>query len=144
VVFLLLQLTFSPATPTRDAPSPDEDVSRTAVLIFSADPLASALLGASVELAGYAPHFPRQNEAARAALLRVRPRLALVDCDHEEACSEEWVGPALMTGANVFLFRSRRTARDMSKFADRLSLHVIDMPADHEDLIQLMKDALSD
>ncbi|MDB4899089.1 MAG: hypothetical protein JWN53_897 [Gemmatimonadetes bacterium] len=104
-------------------------MSRHAVLIFSADSLAAALLGAAVELAGHEPNFPLPEESARAALLRIRPRIVLVDCDHEEGCSENFVGPAIMTGAKVVLFRSRRTARDMSEFADRLRLVVLDMPA---------------
>lgn len=127
----------------RDVASSD-DVSRHAVLIFSFDPLAAALLGAAVELASHVPHFARQGEAARSALLRVRPQLVLIDCDHEESCSDEFVGPALMTGARVILFRSRRTERDMSEFAERLSLRTIDMPAEHDDLTRLLREMLAE
>jgi DNA-binding NtrC family response regulator len=118
-------------------------VSRHAVLVFSADPLAAALLGAAVELAGHSPHFPQPGEAARSALMRMRPQLALVDCDHEEACAESFIGPALMTGAKVLLFRSRRTERDASELARRLDLTVVDMPVDHESLTQLVRQALT-
>jgi hypothetical protein len=128
----------------RDASSPDDDVSRHAVLILSADPLAAALLGAAVELAGHVPHFVRQGEPARDALLRVRPRLVLVDCDHDESCTDEFVGPALMTGARVMLFRSRRTERDRTAFASRLSLRVVEMPAEHEVLKSVLLEMLSD
>ena len=114
-----------------------------AVLIFSNDPLAAALLGAAVELAGHMPHFARHDEAARSALLRVRPRLALIDCDHEESCSDEFIGPALMTGARVLLFRSHRTRRDMSAFADRLALRVMDMPSEHDVLTSLLREMLA-
>ena len=114
-----------------------------AVLIFSSDPLAAALLGAAIELAGHTPHFARQDELARSALLRVRPRLVLIDCDHEESCSDEFVGPALMTGAQVLLFRSHRTQRDMAAFADRLSLRIVRMPAQHEELTTLLREMLS-
>jgi DNA-binding NtrC family response regulator len=104
------------------------------VLIFSADPLGAALLGAAVELAGHTPHFPQAGESARAALRRVRPRIALVDCDHEDACTEAFIGPAVMTGARVLLFRSRRTRREVGDLADRLRVEVIEMPVDHEAL----------
>ncbi|MEP6732564.1 MAG: hypothetical protein ABJE10_18105 [bacterium] len=114
------------------------------VLIFSSDTLAAALLGAAVELAGHLPHFVRQGEAARGALLRVRPKLALIDCDHEESCSDEFVGPALMTGARVLLFRSRRTTRDMTDFATRLSLPLVDMPLEHASLSQQLREMLDD
>ena len=63
--------------------------------------------------------------------MRVRPRLVLIDCDHEESCSEEFVGPALMTGARVLLIRSARTVRDMTDFATRLGVRIVDMAAEH-------------
>ncbi len=115
---------------------------RHAVLIFSSDALAAALLGAAVELAGHVPHFARQGEPARSALLRVRPSLILIDCDHEETCADEFVGPALMASAQVLLFRSRQTERDVTEFATRLSLQVVDMPLDHEVLTRLLKERL--
>jgi hypothetical protein len=118
-------------------------VSRHAVLIFSADPLAAALLGAVVELAGHAPHFPQHEEAARGALLRVRPRLVLIDCDHEETCSEAFVGPALMTGAAVLLCRSHRTRRDTREFAARLRLGVVSLPDDHDALLRHLNGLLA-
>jgi len=117
-------------------------VSRDAVLVLSDDPLAAALLGAATELAGYSPRFPLQNEKARTALRRVRPGLVLVDCDHPEACTDEFVGPALMTGSRVLLFRSRRTARDPGEFAGRLGLRVLELPVEHEPLRQLLREVL--
>ena len=122
----------------------DDDVSLHAVLIFSSDSLAAALLGAAVELAGHAPHFPGKDESARAALLRVRPRLVLIDCDHEESCSDEFVGPVLMVGARLLLFRSHHTRRDMKEFANRLALRIVDMPAEHEILTTLLRDMLAE
>ena len=115
-------------------------MSRQAVLIFSSDPLAAALLGAVVELAAHVPHFARHDEAARSALRRVRPRLVLIDCDHQESCCDEFVGPALMTGARILLFRSRRTRSDRDAFTTRLSLRIMDMPLEHEVLTELLRD----
>jgi chemotaxis response regulator CheB len=123
---------------------PSDDVSHHAVLVLSSDALAAALLGAAVEFAGHVPHFARQGEPARTALLRVRPKLVLIDCDHEESCTDEFVGPALMTGGKVLLFRSRRTEQDRTAFADRLSLRVVDMPLDHTTLTTILKETLGD
>jgi hypothetical protein len=128
--------------PRREAPSPDDDVSRQPVLIISTDALAAALLGAAVELAGHAPHFLQAGENSRAGLLRMRPRLVVIDCDHEEACSDEFVGPALMTGARVLLFRSRRTKRVMDEFASRLDLRVVELPLEHSALSQILNEML--
>jgi hypothetical protein len=118
-------------------------VTRRAVLVFSSDPLAAALLGAAIELAGHAPFFPQSDESARDALMRVRPRLAVIDCDHTEACSDAFIGPALMTGSRVLLFKSRRTQRDASELAERLGLTVIDMPTRHESLTQVLHELLA-
>jgi hypothetical protein len=122
----------------------DDDVSRQAVLIISSDPLAAALLGAAVELAAHMPHFVRADERARAALLRVRPRLVLVDCDHDEACSDEFVGPAIMTGARVILFKSNRSTVDRSAFGDRFGLRILSMPTEHDSITSVIKEALDD
>ena len=119
-------------------PVPDDAPRRVAVLVLSSDPLAAALLGAAIELAGFAPYFPRSNESARAALLRARPRLVVVDCDHEEGCSDAFIGPALMTGSRVLLFRSRRTIHDTSELSTRLGLSVAEMPMDHGPLSRLL------
>ena len=113
-------------------------MSRHAVLVLSSDPLAAALLGAAIELAGHVPRFPQSEEAARAALLRVRPRLVVIDCDHVDGCSEAFIGPALMTGSRVVLFKSRRTRHDASELSRRLGVHVMDMPMEHESLTRLL------
>jgi hypothetical protein len=120
--------------------TPDGAVSRHDVLLLSTDPLASALLGAAVELAGHAPHFPRAGETARAALRRLRPRAVLVDCDHDEACTDAFIGPALMTGARVQLVRSRRTQRDASDVARRLGIAIAELPMEPEALTTLLRD----
>src|SRR6478609_2206553 len=119
-------------------PTHGVDVSRNPVLVLSSDPLAAALLGAAIELAGHAPRFPQSAESPRDALLRVRPRLVVIDCDHEDACCEAFVGPALMTGSQVVLFRSRRTRRDVGEMAERLGLRTVDMPREHGSLTELL------
>ena len=118
--------------------STDGDVSRHDVLILSADPLAAALLGAAVELAGHVASFPQPHEGPRAALLRLRPRVVLIDCDHDEACSEELIGPALMTGASVQLFSAPRSARNATALAQRLGLTLVRLPMEHGDFSTLL------
>jgi hypothetical protein len=139
MVFLLRRRAPHPSSPRRDAATGHgDDVSRNPVLVLSSDPLAAALLGAAIELAGHAPRFPQSDESPRSALLRVRPRLVVIDCDHEDACAEAFIGPALMTGSQVVLFRSRRTRRDVSEMANRLGLRTVEMPAEHESLTSLL------
>ena len=118
-------------------------MTRHAVLVFSSDPLAAALLGAAIELSGHEPCYPQTDESARSALLRLRPRLVLIDCDHEESCSDAFVGPALMTDSEVLLFRSRHTQRDIGDFADRLGVMVLDLPLEHESLTDVLQQRLA-
>src|SRR5258706_4328073 len=64
------------------------DVSRHAILVFSSDALAAALLAAGAELAGYAPQFAPTDYTARSGVRRLRPRLVLIALHHDEACSD--------------------------------------------------------
>ena len=113
------------------------------VLILSPDPLAAALLGAAVEVAGDQPHFPDPGEPARDALRRARPRVVLVDCGHEEACTDEFVGPALMTGARVLLVDAKQHGERAASVARRLGLEVVRLPDDNELLLGRLRDDTS-
>ena len=114
-------------------------MTRSAVLIFSEDPLAAALIGAAVELMGFEPAFASDPEAPRTALLRVRPRLVLVDCDHEGACAPGFIGPALMTGARVVLIGSRRSRRDPRALAASFGLGAMTLPAGFDAIADLLR-----
>jgi len=112
----------------------------TSVLIFSADALAAALIGAAVELAGYSPVFPLEGESPRAAVLRVRASGALVDCDHEEACAESFFGPAMMAGTRVAVFSSSRSVRQLEPIANEFGVHLFELPIDFVQLAALLAD----
>ena len=113
------------------------------VMIVARDDAIGALMASLIELAGYEPRFPDSSESARTALLRARPRLVVVDCDHEEGCSDAFIGPALMTGSRVLLFRSTRTKRDVSELSARIGLRVAEMPMAHEPLTRLLRQMLA-
>ena len=114
------------------------DVLRSVVLIFSEDPLAAALIGAAVELVGFQPTFPSDGEPPRDALLRERPGLVLIDCDHA-ACGLNFFGPVMMTGARVMLVGSRRSRRDAAELAARFGVHAITLPGDLEAIADLLR-----
>ncbi len=101
-------------------------------MIFSEDPLAAALIGAAVELVGFDPGYPDAGESPRDALRRTRPRLALVDCDHDGACQPAFFGPVLMTGARLLLFTSGRARHSADSIATTYSLRTIRLPVDLE------------
>jgi len=114
-------------------------VSRTSILILSADPLAAALLGAAVELTGFTPRFAVANESPRSALLRIRPALVLIDRDDQEACTDAFIGPALMAAARVVIFHSpRSTGRPGSWPAVR----TVVLPLDVDELARVLSEEL--
>lgn len=108
------------------------------VLIFSTDAFAGALLGAAVELVGATPVYPLDGEGPRDALLRVRPAVALVDCDHEVACTESFFGPALMIGARVAVFSSSRSRRVLDPIAQEFGVRTFGLPVDFEALSEII------
>ena len=60
----------------------------------------------------------------------MRPFAVLIDCNHSEACAESFIGPALMTGARVILFRSPRAGGAIPEGVARLELPTLALPAD--------------
>ena len=109
------------------------------VLIFSTDALAGALLGAAVELVGATPAYPTAGETPRDALLRIRPAVAFVDCDHEDACTESFFGPALMAGARVAVFSSSRSRRALEPVAEEFGVRTFGLPIDFGELSEIVQ-----
>jgi hypothetical protein len=112
------------------------------VLIISIDPLTAALLGAAIELAGASPVFPTHAEAPRDALRRLRPAMVFVDCEDERSCADTFLGPVMMTGAIVVVFRSSRARHDVSELANRLGIRSITLPDDGELIHSLVGECL--
>ena len=112
-----------------------------AVLIISTDPLAGALLGAAVELAGHTPVFPREGEGARDALRRSRPLAVLVDRDSEDASGESFFGPAMMVGATIAIFTSTRSRRALEPIADEYGVRTFGLPIDFAELKSLLNES---
>src|SRR5581483_7092760 len=108
----------------------------------SVDPLAAALLGAAAELAGFTPQFAASAESPRDALLRTRPAVALVDCDHNDACTESFFGPALMAGARVVIFSSSRSSRNLQPIAEEFGVRTITLPIDAAALARVLHNGM--
>lgn len=105
-------------------------------LVISADPVAAALLGTAVELAGFRVEFLADGEAVRGTLRRVRPVLVLADCDHDDTRSDSFIGPALMIGARLAIFCSAsHVARERTRaITDRHGLAFFVLPDEVEPL----------
>ncbi|CAA9297564.1 MAG: hypothetical protein AVDCRST_MAG11-601 [uncultured Gemmatimonadaceae bacterium] len=97
-------------------------------LVLSTDALAAALLGALVELEGYAPRFAHADEPARDALRRLRPAVVLIDCGWAEACGAAVIGPATMIGVRVLLFGRPAVAHVVRACAEEFGVPVLALP----------------
>lgn len=101
--------------------------------------MTAALVGAAMEAANVAVVFARQDESPREALLRARPAVVAIDCEHDEACSEAFLGPVVMTGAAVALFGPPRRSHDLLAAARRFSVRAFCLPDDEPQLLQLVR-----
>jgi chemotaxis response regulator CheB len=108
------------------------------VLITSSDILISALLGALLESEGLTPCFAMAGESSRDALLRLRPDVALIDCENVELCNDSVFGPALMIGAKIVLFGSARARDRMHELRERLGVTTIVLPVVPGQLAELI------
>ena len=112
------------------------------VLVLSTDDLAGALLAALAETAGLAPAFAGPAETPRDALRRVRPALVLVDCEHETACTEQFLGPVRMTGATALVFGRGVNAEQLRRLADQHQVRVFTLPLDADELARTIREAM--
>jgi DNA-binding response OmpR family regulator len=103
-------------------------VDATSVLVVSPDALAAALLGALVEIDGYAPRFARRGESPRDALRRLRPAVVLVDCGAAEGGGATVVGPARMLGVRVVAFAPAASADHARRCAEELGVAWLALP----------------
>lgn len=104
--------------------------------------MTAALVGAAIEAADVAVMFARHDESPREALLRARPAVVAIDCEHDEACSEAFLGPAVMTGAAVALFGPPRLSHALLAASRRFSIRAFCLPADEEQLLELVRRAV--
>jgi hypothetical protein len=109
-----------------------------AVLILSSDPLGAALVGAAVELAGFRVEFLVPHETVHAALGRVRPAHVLVDASDPAARDESVWGPAMMTGARLYLFGGPASIAERRLDVDRYRARTITMPGDAARLKEIL------
>jgi hypothetical protein len=109
-----------------------------AALILSPDPLAGALLGAAVEVAGFRAEFAPLDESLRASLARVKPSHVLIDCDDPNSRDETALGPALMTGARLFFFGDARKTTDLGAVASRYQVRLVVLPDDIDRLQDIL------
>ena len=97
-------------------------------MVLANEEVISALLGAMVELDGYAPLFPAPDEQPLTALRRHRPDLLLLDCEHEFAWDAQSMNGIPATGTRVLLFSAMRSQREIEQIAVRYGVPAFILP----------------
>ena len=120
----------------------DDPTDIPSVLIIATDAVVAALLGTLLELDGYAPRFPEPGESPMDALERLRPRVALVDCDEPDACANGFFGECAVQGTTVVLFSPARMPYDVRDVAERYGLPAFSFPIDRTRLGQVIAEAM--
>lgn len=119
---------------------PELVVSRSDVLIVSTDPVVAALLGASVELAGFSPVFSEGDEALEASLRRRAPAVVLAD-PRDDQWSEDAARAARAAGARIVLFGRQGERETLEALARATNARAITLPLAHAQLARLLNGA---
>lgn len=112
------------------------------VLIISSDAVGAALIAALVETLGYRVRFLVPPESTDDALRRLRPVVAMVDCEDPSNISPELIGRARMRGVSVLLFGSAEAVQGVRTLATQYDLHRLIMPATAEHLGETLLKAI--
>jgi hypothetical protein len=98
------------------------------ILVIAKEPLIQTLMCSLVDLSGHRAAQPRGDESIAAAIARVRPRLLLLDCEHDGACEEEGYEAAASVGAEVLLFTPSRSHAEVADLAAARGLRSMALP----------------
>lgn len=113
------------------------------VLILSTDAATSGLLSVLAELEGYVPIVGGADESPAALIARLRPRVALVDCDHVAACNEEFFALAREMDVRLVTFSPGRMRDEVRTFAEERGLPWFTLPIDRTALASALRSAIT-
>lgn len=98
------------------------------ILVIAKEPLIQTLMCSLVDLSGHRAAQPRSDETVAAAIARVRPRLLLLDCEHDGACEDDAYLAASSVGAAVLLFTPSRSHAEVADLAAQRGLPSMALP----------------
>lgn len=101
--------------------------------------MVGALVGAAVELVGFAPKYPEAGETPAAALRRTGSPVALVDAGREAKEGDIVAREMLSQGARPILFGPQDSAAALTAKAARLGMRSFTVPSDHGELAELLR-----
>lgn len=112
------------------------------VLLLTAHPGALTLLSTFVSISGHEPIVPRDDEPIEQAVLRIMPRVSIVDFEHPGAASMRIEDQLTRSGSRVILFST--WYRSLEARARALSMHALyfALPIEHVAFDALLQSAL--
>jgi hypothetical protein len=112
------------------------------VLVVSTDPVIGGLLGLLVELEEHRPVFAAGELSPQAAVNRHRPHLVLVDVEHRDGFSPEFLAHAEQQGVSVVAFGHRHPPGELRGLAEARGLSWLALPTDRATFTRTLAEAL--
>jgi AmiR/NasT family two-component response regulator len=98
------------------------------ILVIAREPLIQTLMCSLVDLSGHHAAQPWSDESVVDAVLRLRPQLILLDCEHDAACEDGAYLAAASVGAAVLLFTPSRSRAEVADLAAERGLQSMALP----------------
>jgi hypothetical protein len=112
------------------------------VLLLTAHPGALSLISTFVAISGHEPVFPRDDEPIEQAVLRILPRVSIVDFEHPGAASMRIEDQLTRSGSRVILFST--WYRSLEARARAMSMRALyyALPIEHRKFDALLQTAM--
>ena len=113
------------------------------ILVIAKEPLIQTLMCSLVDLSGHQAVQPRSDESVTSSIARVRPRVLLLDCEHDSACEDDAYRAATSVGATVLLFTPSRSRAEVADLAAARGLQSMALPIRLHEFSETLQSSLS-
>lgn len=112
------------------------------VLVLANSPSMTSLLSGFVSLSGHTAASPHDDEPIAQAVLRIRPRVALIEADHVSLSSTRVVRQLGAIGARTVLYSAWPRNAEARHRAQAMDALFFALPITHHDFHLLLRTAL--
>jgi len=113
------------------------------ILVIAKEPLIQTLMCSLVDLSGHHAAKPNSDETVADSIARVRPRVVLLDCEHDAACEDDAYRAASSVGAVVLLFTPSRSHAEVADLAAVRGLRSMALPIRLHEFSETLQSSLS-
>ena len=117
-------------------------VEKLLVLVLVRDAVMGALFRLLVRIAGREPVFPAADDTPAGAVGRLRPRMVIVDADHEAACSDVFYARVAEVGSKLLVFSSSPPSRLAEAVTARRGVPAFLLPGDRSAIVRTISEAV--